>query len=127
MKIGELAEITGITKRTIDYYTNLGLLKAERSASNYRYYSEDAVERLKKIEEMKAKGMSLQEIKKTFEVENRYEEIDIQELRLRMQSLQNEVTTLLEQVKEQPAKESIKNKLSSESIALMQALLLLLN
>ena len=44
LKIGELAAKTGITKRTIDYYTTLGLLKAERSSTNYRYYQVDAIE-----------------------------------------------------------------------------------
>ncbi|RUL54712.1 MerR family transcriptional regulator [Lysinibacillus antri] len=128
LKIGELAEITGITKRTIDYYTNLGLLKAERSTSNYRYYSSDSIERLREIEEMKANGMSLQDIKYSFEKEHQYEEIDIHEIRLHMQTLQSEVTTLLEQMKqqEQSTQNSIKNKVSTESAALMQSLLLLI-
>lgn len=51
LKIGELAEKTGITKRTIDYYTTLGLLEAERSASNYRYYPLETIEKLRIIEE----------------------------------------------------------------------------
>ncbi|TSI11004.1 MerR family transcriptional regulator [Lysinibacillus sp. BW-2-10] len=128
LKIGELAEITGITKRTIDYYTNLGLLKAERSTSNYRYYSSDSIERLREIEEMKANGMSLQDIKYSFEKEHQYEEIDIHEIRLHMQTLQSEVITLLEQMKqqEQSTQNSIKNKVSTESAALMQSLLLLI-
>nr|WP_255507886.1 MerR family transcriptional regulator [Lysinibacillus sp. BW-2-10] len=126
--MGELAEITGITKRTIDYYTNLGLLKAERSTSNYRYYSSDSIERLREIEEMKANGMSLQDIKYSFEKEHQYEEIDIHEIRLHMQTLQSEVITLLEQMKqqEQSTQNSIKNKVSTESAALMQSLLLLI-
>lgn len=66
-EIGELAETTGITKRTIDYYTNLGLLKAERSTSNYRFYTSEAIERIKIIEEMKAQGMCLSDIKLSFE------------------------------------------------------------
>ncbi|RKJ54475.1 MerR family transcriptional regulator, partial [Butyricicoccus sp. 1XD8-22] len=45
--------MTGITKRTIDYYTSLGLLEAERSSSNYRYYTSEAINRLHEIEEMK--------------------------------------------------------------------------
>lgn len=31
LRIGDLAKATGVTKRTIDYYTNLSLLQAERS------------------------------------------------------------------------------------------------
>ena len=35
-----------VTKRTVDYYTNIGLLKAERSASNFRFYNEEALKRI---------------------------------------------------------------------------------
>ncbi len=63
-----------------------------------------------------------------FEKENPYEEVDIQELRLHMQNLQNEVTTLLKQLKhqEQSSQLSIKNKVSTESVTLIQSLLLLI-
>ena len=57
-----------MSKRTIDYYTNLGILKAERSQSNYRYYDETAFETLQFIEVQKM-HMPLCEIK-----ENRGEE-----------------------------------------------------
>lgn len=104
------------------------MLKAERSPSNYRYYTSEAVKRLHAIEEMKTSGMCLQEIKKSFQQEQPYEEIDIQEIRLHMQTLQNEVATLLEQMNqhEQSAQVSIRNKVSKESVALMQSLLLLI-
>ena len=62
-KIGEIAELAGVSKRTIDYYTNLGLLKPVRSENNYRYYSEEALVRLRIIEDMKAKRYTLEEIK----------------------------------------------------------------
>ncbi|WP_313289984.1 MerR family DNA-binding transcriptional regulator, partial [Exiguobacterium sp.] len=31
--MGQVAETTGLSKRTIDYYTSLGLLTSERTAS----------------------------------------------------------------------------------------------
>lgn len=62
-RIGEIAEKAGVSKRTIDYYTNLGLLKSVRSESNYRYYSEEAIVRLKIIGNMKSKRYSLEEIR----------------------------------------------------------------
>lgn len=62
LKIGELAELANVTKRTVDYYTNLGLLKAERSASNYRYYSVGELERLRRIEGYK-ENLTLEDIK----------------------------------------------------------------
>lgn len=127
LRIGELAEKSGITKRTIDYYTTLGLLDAERSSSNYRYYPYEAIERLRVIEEKKLKGMSLEQIKREL-AKDSIEEIDIQEIRLQMQYLEKEVSHLLEQIneKEDNTKHSIKQKVSSESVALMQSLLLLI-
>ncbi|MDO7787653.1 MerR family transcriptional regulator [Desulforamulus aquiferis] len=65
-KIGEIAEMAGVSRRTIDYYTNLGLLKPVRSESNYRYYTQDALVRLKFIEIMKNQRFTLDEIKARF-------------------------------------------------------------
>ncbi|CAM5261939.1 Mercuric resistance operon regulatory protein OS=Lysinibacillus sphaericus OX=1421 GN=merR1 PE=4 SV=1 [Lysinibacillus sphaericus] len=129
LKIGELAQKTGITKRTIDYYTNLGLLEAERFPSNYRYYDPAMIERLHFIEKRKQEGLSLVEIQQALNVTTTYEEIDVQILRLKMQDLEHDVTSLLEQMNNQDTKysQTIKKNVSPESIALMQSLLLLIN
>ncbi|QQP15026.1 MerR family transcriptional regulator [Lysinibacillus agricola] len=126
--MGELAEITGITKRTIDYYTNIGLLEAERSTSNYRYYTPAMIERLHFIEQRKQEGLSLIEIQHELNI-TPYEEIDVQMLRLKMQDLEQDVTSLLEQMNKQDNKniEKIKKNVSPESVALMQSLLLLIH
>ncbi|MFJ7646435.1 MerR family transcriptional regulator [Lysinibacillus sp. NPDC097279] len=128
LKIGELAQKTGITKRTIDYYTNLGLLEAERSESNYRYYDHAMIDRLYFIEQRKQEGLSLGEIQEALNIPS-YEEIDVQMLRLKMQDLEHDVSSLLEQMNNQDNKniQSIKKNVSPESIALMQSLLLLIN
>ncbi|MBE5083074.1 MerR family transcriptional regulator [Lysinibacillus sp. fkY74-1] len=126
--MGELAEKTGITKRTIDYYTNIGLLVAERSATNYRYYDPVMIERLQFIEQRKQQGLSLVEIQQELNI-TPYEEIDVQMLRLKMQDLEHDVASLLEQMNKQDDKkiETIKKNVSPESIALMQSLLLLIH
>lgn len=62
-KIGELAEVSQVSKRTIDYYTKMGLLICERSESNYRFYQKDAVDDLVFIDECKKMNMPLEEIK----------------------------------------------------------------
>lgn len=71
--------------------------------------------------------MSLEKIKHELEKEN-VEEIDIQEIRLHMQYLEKEVSTLLEQInnKEETTQHTIKQNISSDSVALMQSLLLLI-
>lgn len=128
LRIGELAEKAQVTKRTIDYYTNLGLLKAERSSSNYRYYDISSIDRIVFIEQCKKEGMSLEEIKK--KVIGRFsEEVDVLELRLKIQGLEKDVTKALNQLKENdPDKyEEFKKNISPESLSLIQSLLLLLS
>ncbi|WP_066370495.1 MerR family transcriptional regulator [Neobacillus fumarioli] len=67
-RIGELAEKARVSKRTIDYYTSIGLLKAERSKSNYRIYTDEALHDLKFIEECKSLHFPLDEIKRKLEM-----------------------------------------------------------
>ncbi|MBE3588778.1 MAG: MerR family transcriptional regulator [Thermoanaerobacteraceae bacterium] len=67
-KIGEIAKLAGVSRRTIDYYTNLGLLKPVRSETNYRYYSQETLYRLKIIEDMKRQRFTLEEIKEQMDL-----------------------------------------------------------
>ena len=127
MKIGELAQQANVTKRTIDYYTRIGLLKAERSASNYRYYNKETVQLIIEIEQLKKQGLSLQEIAKQLNIEQaQYEEVDIQAIRIHMQELEKEVKLLAAELEKNPdASSAIKKNVLPESVALMQSLLLL--
>ena len=127
MKIGELAQQANVTKRTIDYYTRIGLLKAERSASNYRYYKKETVQLIIEIEQLKKQGLSLQEIAKQLNIEQaQYEEVDIQAIRIHMQELEKEVKLLAAELEKNPdASSAIKKNVLPESVALMQSLLLL--
>lgn len=128
LKIGELAEKANVTKRTIDHYTNLGLLNVERSSSNYRYYDQSSIERLHFIEQCKREGMSLDEIKKTI-LEKDAEEIDVLELRLKIKGLEKDVSEVLAHLDKNDVKnvEYVKKNISHESLSLIQTLLLLLN
>lgn len=116
--------MTNITKRTIDYYTNLGLLKAERSASNYRYYDFSSIERIHFIEKCKAEGMSLDEIKEKI-IENFAEEVDLLELRLKIKDLEKEVADVLTHLEKTDQKklEELKSNISKESLSLVKTLL----
>lgn len=63
MRIGQLAERSGVSPRTIRYYEQLGLLSSQaRAAAGYRYYDDSALERLEKIAGLKGLGLSLEEI-----------------------------------------------------------------
>lgn len=64
MKIGELAERTGLARSRIRFYERIGLLKAvERQANGYRSYPDDAVLVLKLITVGQAAGFSLDELR----------------------------------------------------------------
>lgn len=62
LSIGGLAERTGETVKTLRYWTNMGLLEAERGENGYRYYQQDAPERSSFIRSAQARGFSLSEI-----------------------------------------------------------------
>lgn len=63
LQIGELAQRADVSHRTIHYYERIGLLRpAEREGVGYRYYDEQAVQRLEKIAALKKLGLTLDEI-----------------------------------------------------------------
>lgn len=63
MHIGELADRTGLSLRTIRHYDEVGLLKASgRSEGGFRLYSPDDLARLLLIRRMKPLGFSLEEM-----------------------------------------------------------------
>lgn len=103
-------------------------MDAERSVTNYRYYDPTMIERLHFIEQRKQQGLSLVEIQHELNI-TPYEEIDVQMLRLKMQDLEHDVASLLEQMNKQDDQkiETIKKNVSPSSIALMQSLLLLIH
>lgn len=62
-RIGQLAKASGFTVETIRYYEKRGLLKpSSRSSSGYRYYNEEALQRLQFTRRAKDLGFSLDEI-----------------------------------------------------------------
>jgi DNA-binding transcriptional MerR regulator len=70
MVISELAKKTGLTVHTIRFYEEEGLLDRRhirRGTNNYRYYSEEAVERLKLIKQAQATGFTIAELKELAE------------------------------------------------------------
>jgi|SRR5579871_4611526 len=63
MRIGDLAELAGVTQRTIRYYESIGLLApGQREGHGHHYYTEEALARLRKIDQLKRLGLSLEEI-----------------------------------------------------------------
>ena len=63
LRIGALADRAGVTLRTIRHYEALGLMPpGEREGGGQHYYPPQAVLRLRKIDQLKALGLSLEEV-----------------------------------------------------------------
>ncbi|UJF26607.1 MerR family transcriptional regulator [Planococcus sp. 107-1] len=128
MKIGEIAQLSGVSTRTIDYYTNRGLLSVERSEKNYRLYPDSALQTLERIHQLKKQRLSIAEIKELLDssrlpetevlAEDVYEEFDC---------LQKKIIRLEEQMKDAPAhvKVQISKALESKLVAIASLLALL--
>lgn len=134
-RIGELAKVAGLSERTIDYYTKLGLIVPEsRTEKNYRLYSFETSERLVRINELKQEKYTLEEIKGKLDKWNMVtEEAQVSDklthLELRMLQLEKEVrelSPLIEQMKPVQAKRML-TQLLPQGVACIEALRILLD
>jgi MerR family transcriptional regulator, repressor of the yfmOP operon len=72
LRIGELAELTGTTPRTIRYYEEIGLLggTATRTHGQHRCYTETDVARVREIVRLRdLLGLSLEQLSRLLEAE----------------------------------------------------------
>ena len=60
--VHELAELSGVSVRTLHHYDAIGLLKPQRAENNYRVYGAAEVDRLQQILLYREVGMGLSEI-----------------------------------------------------------------
>lgn len=68
-RIGQLSERAGVTARTVRYYESIGLVPpGAREGGGQRSYTDETVARLKKIEQLKALGLSLDEVASVIEL-----------------------------------------------------------
>ena len=64
MQIGEVADRTGLSLRTIRYYEEVGLVvPSARSQGGFRLYTEPDVDRLQVVKRMKPLGFQLEEMR----------------------------------------------------------------
>lgn len=138
-RIGEIARLAGVSRRTIDYYTNLGLLEPVRSESNYRFYTDKSLLRLKIIEVLKANRFTLEEIKLQLSQLNGEPALphDNSKCAVTIDLLKNQFKQIESQlVQLQPAAAAgldaeqtvqMRNKIMVQSIVLVQSLLIYLN
>ncbi|MBN3490328.1 MerR family transcriptional regulator [Acholeplasma equirhinis] len=77
-KNSELAKLAGISTRTLRYYDQVNLLKPKRNDdSNYRYYSQDDVDKLQHILILKEMGLEIEAIKKLLKIKDLTSRIEL--------------------------------------------------
>ncbi|AOH53993.1 hypothetical protein ABE28_006490 [Peribacillus muralis] len=132
-RIGQLAELANVSRRTIDYYTQLGMLNYEKTGSRYRYYTEDALNRLRMINRYKEQNMPLNEIKdrlqvwKATTVDSEQVLFKMDKIAMDLKELENELMELkplLDQLDEQQVKFAVK-QLSVRSSSLLSIIAML--
>jgi MerR family transcriptional regulator/heat shock protein HspR len=100
--ISVAAELAGMHPQTLRIYETRGLITPKRSPKNTRLYSQDDVERLRRIQELTSElGMNLAGVERVFELED---ELDRMRRRLRnlerhAQRVQDELQKEVERVR----------------------------
>lgn len=95
LSVGDVAELSSVTVRTLQYYDRIGLLPAERKTDGKRGYTPAHLERLQQIRLMQEMGMNLEQVQKLLDQHqntqpwrlyaNQAEVLEMAELRLRCQ------------------------------------------
>lgn len=67
MKIKQVEELVGITRKNIRFYEDQGLLNVERAENGYREYHQEDVIRLQEIKLFRKMDISIEEMKSLFE------------------------------------------------------------
>jgi DNA-binding transcriptional MerR regulator len=121
MKVGDLAQRTGISVRTLHYYDEIGLLSpAQRTESGYRLYGEADVIRLQQVMSLRQIGFSLEQIRQCLD-QREYSLLEVVQMQLsRLQQRIQEQQQLCCQL------ESIAHRLSVQEEVTLQELLQLI-
>lgn len=95
---GEFAKLTGVSVRTLQYYDDIGLLKASRSDGDRRYYDDSHFITMQKIVTLKFLGFTLVQIKELLAQDswNLKESLEIQKILMedKLLQIQNVLKTL---------------------------------
>ena len=74
-QIGEVADAVGLSLRTIRHYEEVGLVPPSgRTAGGFRLYTDDDVERLRVVKQMKPLDFTLEEMRDLLELRDRLAE-----------------------------------------------------
>ena len=100
--ISVAAELDGMQRQRLRIYEARGLITPKRSAGKTRLYSQEDVDRLRRIQELTSEmGMNLAGVEKVFELEEELERMRARMARLqsKTEELEQEMADELERVK----------------------------
>ena len=100
--ISVAAELAGMHPQTLRIYETRGLITPKRSSGNTRLYSQDDVERLKRIQELTSEmGMNLAGVERVFELEREMARMTerVQRLQREAERMQLEMRAEIERVR----------------------------
>src|SRR5438552_14936976 len=100
--ISVAAELAGMHPQTLRIYEARGLIEPKRSAGNTRLYSQEDVDRLRRIQELTSEmGMNLAGVERVFELETELDQMRSRMARLQAKTdeLEQEMAEELERVK----------------------------
>jgi MerR family transcriptional regulator, heat shock protein HspR len=95
--ISVAAELAGMHPQTLRIYESRGLITPKRSPKNTRLYSDEDVERLRRIQELTTElGMNLAGVEKVFELEE-----EIGRMKRRVRSLERQADRVQQELAEE--------------------------
>ena len=95
--ISVAAELAGMHPQTLRIYETRGLITPKRSSGNTRLYSQEDVDRLRRIQELTSElGMNLAGVEKVFELEQ-----EMQRMHERMVRIQREADRMEREMREE--------------------------
>ena len=119
-KISVAADLAGMHPQTLRIYEARGLITPKRSPKNTRLYSDEDVERLRRIQELTTElGMNLAGVEKVFELEQQIGRMErrIRGLERQAEQMQRELSTELERVRRSYRAELVPYKPPERSLA----------
>lgn len=90
-KINEVSKIVGVSKRTLQYYDDEGILPIERTPHNHRVYDQNTLEQIWQILIYKEMGFELNEIKELLNLPQAQKE---QYFNRQIESIENRIATI---------------------------------
>jgi MerR family transcriptional regulator, heat shock protein HspR len=95
--ISVAAQLAGMHPQTLRIYETRGLITPKRSPKNTRLYSQDDVERLRRIQELTGElGMNLAGVERVFELED-----ELERMRRRMRNLERHAQRVQEELQKE--------------------------